>query len=62
MGSTAFLTLGFLAIEIPIGIPTIIGLSFAWVGHRIISNEKELKNREIELKLQLDAKSNKKFV
>ena len=45
-----------------IGIPTIIGLSFAWVGHRILSNEKKLKNREIELKLQLDTKSNKRFI
>ena len=39
-----------------IGIPTIIVLGIAWVGNRIIRNEKELKNREIELKLQLDTK------
>ena len=39
-----------------IGIPTLIGLGIAWVGNRIIRNEKELKNRELELKLQLDTK------
>ena len=38
------------------GIPAIIGLGFAWIGNRIIRNEKELKNRELELKLQLDTK------
>ena len=44
-----------------IGIPGIIGLGLglglAWVGNRIIRNEKELKNRELELKIQLDSKS-----
>ncbi len=40
-----------------IGIPAIIGLGLAWVGNRIIRNEKELKNRELELKIQLDSKS-----
>ena len=40
-----------------IGIPAIIGMGIAWVGTRIISNEKKLKTREIELQLQLDAKS-----
>ncbi len=44
-----------------IGIPTIIGISIAWVGHRIIRNENKLKNRETELKIQLDTKSNKTF-
>ena len=43
------------------GIPAIIGLGFAWIGNRIIRNEKELKNRELELQLQLDAKSMKRF-
>ena len=37
-----------------IGIPAIFGLGIAWVGNRIIRNEKKLKNRELELKLQLD--------
>jgi len=41
-----------------IGIPTIIGMGIAWVGNRIIKNEKELKNRELELRLQLNNKFN----
>jgi len=44
-----------------IGIPAVIGLGLAWVGNRIIRNETELKNRELELKLQLDTKSIKRF-
>ena len=44
-----------------IGIPALIGLGIAWVGNRIIGNEKELKNREIELQVQLEAKSIKSF-
>ena len=43
------------------GIPAIIGIGFAWVGNRIIRNETMLKNREIELKLQLNKKSIKTF-
>ena len=39
-----------------IGIPAIIGMGFAWVGSRIIKNEKRLKERELELKLQLNNK------
>ena len=39
-----------------IGIPAIIGIGIAWTGHRIIRNEKGLKNRELELKLQLNNK------
>jgi len=39
------------------GLPTIVGLCFAWVGNRIIRNEKELKSREQELRIQLEAKS-----
>jgi len=39
-----------------IGIPAAIGLSLAWVGNRMIKNEKELKIRELELQLQLDEK------
>ena len=37
-----------------IGIPSIIGMGIAWVGIRIIKNEKVLKDRELELKLQLN--------
>jgi len=43
------------------GIPAIVGISFAWLGNRIIRNEKELKNRELELRIQLDEKSIKTF-
>ena len=39
-----------------IGIPMIIGMGIAWVGNRIIKNEKGLKDRELELKLQLNNK------
>ena len=39
-----------------ISLPALIGLSLAWVGNRLIRNEKELKNRELELKLQLKPK------
>ncbi len=39
-----------------IGIPAIIGMGIAWVGNRIIKNEKRLKDRELELKLQLNNK------
>ena len=41
-----------------IGIPAIIGMGIAWVGNRIIKNEKDLKDRELELKLQLNNKFN----
>ena len=40
-----------------LGIPSLIGIGIAWVGNRIIKNEKELKNRELELRLQLNSKS-----
>ena len=39
-----------------IGIPATIGIGIAWVGSRIIKNEKGLKDRELELKLQLNNK------
>ncbi|WP_219045935.1 hypothetical protein [Prochlorococcus marinus] len=39
-----------------IGIPAIIGIGIAWVGNRIIKNEKGLKDRELELNLQLNNK------
>ena len=44
-----------------IGIPAIIGLGFAWISNRIIRNETELENRELELKIQLDKNSIKRF-
>ena len=44
-----------------IGIPAFIGIGIAWIGNRLITNEKELKNRELELKLQLETKSIKTF-
>ncbi len=43
------------------GTPAIIGIGLAWVGNRIIRNEKELKNRELELKLQLETEPLKTF-
>ncbi len=43
------------------GIPAFIGLGLAWVGNRIIRNERKLKSRELELKLQLDPNSIKTF-
>ena len=43
------------------GIPALIGLGLAWVGNRIIKNERYLKDRELELKLQLDTKAIKRF-
>ena len=39
-----------------IGIPAIIGMGIALIGNRIIKNEKRLKDRELELKLQLNDK------
>ena len=39
-----------------IGLPAVIGLGVAWVGVRIMSNERKLATREKELRLQLDVK------
>ena len=39
-----------------IGITAIIGIGITWVGNRIIKNEKRFKDRELELKLQLNNK------
>ena len=39
-----------------IGIPATILMGIAWVGNRVIKNEKGLKDRELELKLQLNNK------
>jgi hypothetical protein len=41
-----------------IGLPAAIGLGLAWVGVQIMSNERKFATREMELRLQLDAKSN----
>ena len=38
-----------------IGIPAFIGLGLAFISNKIISKEEALKNRELELKIQLDA-------
>tara|TARA_B100000214_G_scaffold332263_1_gene273681 strand:+ start:389 stop:541 length:153 start_codon:yes stop_codon:yes gene_type:complete len=40
-----------------IATPAVIAFGIAWIGNRTIKNEKNLKIRELELKLQL----NKKF-
>ena len=40
-----------------IGLPAAIGLGLAWVGVRIMSNERKLATREMELRLQLDEKA-----
>ena len=40
-----------------IGLPATIGLGLAWVGIRIMRNETRLATREMELRLQLDAKA-----
>ena len=40
-----------------IGLPAAIGLGLAWVGGRIMSNERKIATREMELRLQLDAKA-----
>mgnify|MGYP001156837083 CR=1 FL=1 len=39
------------------GLPATIGLGLAWIGVRIMSNERKLITREMELRLQLDAKN-----
>jgi len=44
-----------------IGIPAVLGLGIAFFVNRIIRNEKDLKNRELELQLQLQQKSIKSF-
>tara|TARA_Y100001968_G_scaffold294801_1_gene301669 strand:- start:174 stop:335 length:162 start_codon:yes stop_codon:yes gene_type:complete len=37
-----------------IGLPAAIGLGLAWVGVQIMSNERKLTTREMELRIQLD--------
>ena len=39
-----------------IGIPAIIGIGIALIGNQFIQNEQVLKDRELELKLQLSDK------
>ncbi len=43
------------------GLPAIVVVGFAWVSHRIIRNENEIRNRELELRMQLDKKLIKTF-
>ena len=42
---------------VTIGLQSVIDLGLAWVGVRIMSNERRLTTREMELRLQIDAKS-----
>ena len=44
-----------------IALPATIGLGLAWVGARIISNERKLATRELDLRLQLDGRAIKNF-
>ncbi len=39
-----------------IGLPAVISVGIAWLGNQIIKNEKGLKDRELELKVQLNNK------
>ena len=39
-----------------VSIPAIMCIGIAWIGNRILKNEKGLKERESELKLHLDSK------
>ena len=41
-----------------VSIPAIVGAGIAWIGIRIIRNEKKIEARRIELKLQLKHRSN----
>ena len=45
-----------------IALPAIMGLGIGWLGNRIIRNEKKIKNRELELKLQLETKPFKNLI
>tara|TARA_Y100001968_G_scaffold228220_1_gene211025 strand:- start:100 stop:261 length:162 start_codon:yes stop_codon:yes gene_type:complete len=40
-----------------IGLPAAIGLGLAWVGVRIMRNERKIATREMELRIQLDEKA-----
>ena len=40
-----------------IGLQAAIGLGLAWVGVRIMSNERKLTTKEMELRLQLDVRA-----
>ena len=35
-------------------LPSIVGIGIVWVGNKFIKNEKRLKDRELELKLQVN--------
>ena len=34
--------------------PSIVGIGIVWIGNKFIKNEKRLKDRELELKLQVN--------
>ena len=44
-----------------ITIPAVIGLGAAWIGVRILKNERKLEERKIELEIQLGARAIKGF-
>ena len=44
-----------------IGVPALIGFGIAWIGNRVVKNEKKLKDRELELKFQQNNKSIEHF-
>jgi len=39
-----------------IALPAFFGFGIAWLGVRLVSNEKKLQARKIELKIQLEKK------
>ena len=40
-----------------VGLPSLIGIGIAWIGIRILSRERELAERKIELEIQLNART-----
>ncbi len=39
------------------GLPAMVGIGIAWIGFRLIKNEKNIAKRKMELELQLGNKS-----